>query len=712
MKRLLTALLLLVAGRLPGAIAELNTSTGTIESPDGTFTARDFTIADGFKLELLYLVPQSSGSWFQMTWDNRNRLIVASHNTEQMFRLTIPPVGSSAPVQVEPIDLPIGNAQGLLYAFDSLFVTVNNGQSNRSGIYRVRDTNGDGQLDQIRVIRNINGGGQHGQHTLKLTPDGQRIALIVGDDVPVTPVSSSRVPPIWGEDDLIRTVANNFNNYQLAPQAWIATFGPQDPQGNDWELFAMGMRNPVSLAYNKDGELFTYDADHELDMGDPWYRPTAVHHVTSGSDFGFRLRGSKRPFYYADLHPPIAIVGAGSPTGNTFGTGTKFPARYQDAFLIDDSSYGNLWAVLMTPEGSTYKGQVTPFVSGRPFGVYGIIVNPTDGTLLLAAGSQLYRISYSGSEPTTPTQPDTIYAARRNLRKSIEQYHGKNDPAAVDAAWPYLGDPDPAIRFAARTAIEWQDPSRWRERALAELDPRKLVDAMIALARVSGNDEFHRPPTDPAPDKALQSRMIRALDRIDWKSLPVPDKLDVIRAYELAFIRMGPPDVETRNRLIEKFDPYFPAPHRELNWELAELMIYLEAPSAATKVMALLRDAPSPAYFGTPEYPNPILRPRQPGVTGGLTNMYLAKQEDQIQYAELLRGLQTGWTRELREEYLRWFPTAYATYRGGSSFLLSIRTIRTDAIAMIPEAERAALQDVIDLPLDVGAGGGGGRGGN
>jgi len=31
---------------------------------------------------------------------------------------------------------------------------------------------------------------------------------------------------------------------------------------------------------------------------------------------------------------------------------------------------------------------------------------------------------------------------------------------------------------------------------------------------------------------------------------------------------------------------------------------------------------------------------------------------------------------------------------------------------MIPEAERAALQDVIDLPLDVGAGGGGGRGGN
>ncbi|MEK9706723.1 MAG: heme-binding protein, partial [Alphaproteobacteria bacterium] len=405
---------------LSAAVAELNPATGIIETPDGTFTARDFTIVDGFRLELLHVVPTGGGSWFPMTWDSRGRLIVSSHNSEQMYRLTIPSLGSNAPVRVEPIDLPIGSAHGLLYAFDTLFVTVNNGQNNRSGVYRVTDTDGDDRFDQIRVIRNINGGGQHGQHTLKMNPDGRHISLIVGDDVPVTTLSNSRVPQIWGEDDLIRTVANNFNNYQLAPQAWIALFDPTDTQGNDWTLWAMGMRNPVDHAYNKDGEMFTYDADHELDMGDPWYRPTAVHHVTSGSDFGFRLRGSKHPFYYADYHAPLAIIGAGSPTGNTFGTGTKFPARYQDAFFINDSSYGNVWAIHMTPQGSTYQASVAPFVSGRPFGVYGSLANPADGTLLLTTGSALYRVSYGGSESTQPTQPDQIYADRRELRRSLE----------------------------------------------------------------------------------------------------------------------------------------------------------------------------------------------------------------------------------------------------------------------------------------------------
>ena len=706
----LAGLALLAATCARGALAELNPADGTINTPDGSFAGRDFTIVDGFKLELLYLVPPTSGSWFQMAWDDRRRLIVSSHNTEQMFRLNVPPVGSNSPLQVENVDLAVGSAHGLVYLNKNLYVTVNNGQVRRSGVYRVTDTDNDDKFDQVRVIRNLSGGGQHGQHTLKLGPDGQNLFLINGDDTPMTPTERSRVPKIWGEDSLIRRVANMFNNYQLAPQAWIASFDPaKDPEGKNWELFAMGMRNPVSHAFNKDGELFVYDADHELDMGDPWYRPTAVFHATSGSDFGFRLRASKHPFYYVDYRAPVAIIGAGSPTGNTFGTGAKFPARYQDSFIMADSSYGNLWAVHMSPWGSSYKADVMPFASGRPFGVYGVLVNPTDGTLLVTTGSALFRVSYIGNESTEPTKPDTTFADRRNVRKNLEKFHGHTDAAAVDAAWPYLNDADPAIRYAARTAIEWQPVATWRDRALNETNPQRAIEAVVALSRVTGRDEYHRAPDFPAPDKQLQSRMFATLDRIDWKSQTVQDKLDILRAYHLAMIRLGSPDEATRQRLIAKFDPFLPAPHRELNWELAETLIYLEAPSAATKVMALLRDAPSPAYFGTPEYPNPILRPRAPGTAGGVTNLFLSKQEDQIHYAQLLRGLQAGWTRELREEYLRWFPMAFATYSGGSSFQLSIQTIRTDAIAMVPADERQALQSVIDLPLV--AGGRGGRGG-
>ena len=90
----------------------------------------------------------------------------------------------------------------------------------------------------------------------------------------------------------------------LAPQGWIAR---TDPDGKEWELIAAGMRNPFDIAFNRDGELFTYDADMEWDIGEPWYRPTRVNHVISGAEFGFRNGSGKWPAYYIDSFG--AVVG-------------------------------------------------------------------------------------------------------------------------------------------------------------------------------------------------------------------------------------------------------------------------------------------------------------------------------------------------------------------------------------------------------------------
>ena len=38
----------------------------------------------------------------------------------------------------------------------------------------------------------------------------------------------------------------------------------------------MGYRNPYDLAFNRHGDLFTYDSDMEWDVNTPWYRPTRV----------------------------------------------------------------------------------------------------------------------------------------------------------------------------------------------------------------------------------------------------------------------------------------------------------------------------------------------------------------------------------------------------------------------------------------------------
>ena len=97
-------------------------------------------IAEGFEIDLLYSVPmEKQGSWVAMCMDDKNRLIV-SDQYGGIYRFPVPPAGERVdPASIEQITyatekpgmgtpteaqakLPlIGHAQGLCYAFDSLY---------------------------------------------------------------------------------------------------------------------------------------------------------------------------------------------------------------------------------------------------------------------------------------------------------------------------------------------------------------------------------------------------------------------------------------------------------------------------------------------------------------------------------------------------------------------------------------------------------------
>lgn len=294
----------------------------------------------------------------------------------------------------------------------------------------------------------------------------------------------------------------------------------------------------------------------------------------------------------------------------------------------------------------------------------------------------------------------------RETRRQLERFHGNQVAGAVAEAWPYLGDVDRSIRYAARLAVEWQGVASWRERALEEKDPRRSIAAIAALARASGRDVYSTPPTmAPTRDAALSKRMVAALNRIDWDTLPFQDKLDLMRAYQLVFIRLGPPDAEDAQRLIVRFDRYLPSNQRELNWELAEMLIYLQAPSAATKVMSLVRTAPTAPYYGIQEWINPQQRQRQDrgdvsGSNLGVTQQMVAKQEDQQQYIQLLRTLKAGWTPALRKEYFEWYAVGSADRYGGNPSYLEV--MRVDAISTLSPEEKAALGDLLTQPVPAG----------
>ncbi len=57
---------------------------------------------------------------------SKGRLIVCDQYGG-LYRLTLPSLGKTEAPRIEKIDVPIGEAQGLLWAFDSLYVNVNKG---------------------------------------------------------------------------------------------------------------------------------------------------------------------------------------------------------------------------------------------------------------------------------------------------------------------------------------------------------------------------------------------------------------------------------------------------------------------------------------------------------------------------------------------------------------------------------------------------------
>ncbi|HEY7328344.1 MAG TPA: heme-binding protein, partial [Gemmataceae bacterium] len=313
-----------------------------------------FRVPPGFQVERLFSVPKEElGSWVCIAFDNKGRLIASDEGQKGLCRITLPPLGSSKEVKVERIATSVTAAQGLLWAFDSLYAMVNGGPG--SGLYRLRDTCCEGELDEVMKLRPIAGAGEHGPHAIRLAPDGKSLYFVCGNHTNLpAKIDASRNPSNWGEDLLLprQWDANGHARGILAPGGWIAK---TDPDSKKIAIVSIGYRNAYRFAFNADGEMFAYDSDMEWDVGMPWYRPTRLTHATSGSEFGWRSGTGKWPAYYVDSLPPVLDIGPGSPVGMTFGYGTRFPAKYQKALYLLDWTFGTIYAVHLEPDGSSYK---------------------------------------------------------------------------------------------------------------------------------------------------------------------------------------------------------------------------------------------------------------------------------------------------------------------------------------------------------------------
>ncbi len=657
---------------------------------DAAAVTSNIQVVPGFSVELLYTVPkEQQGSWVAITEDNKGRLIT-SDQYGKIYRITLP-ASAGEEVKVEPLTLPnsttgktLGGAHGLLYAFDSLYL-MNNEMADK-GLWRLTDTNGDDQYDKADFLSKCNGGGEHGTHGIVLGPDGKSIYFANGNHTELPENLNYSRPLAIGEDHLITRLwdANGHAKGILAPGGYVCK---TDPEGKSVEFIGGGFRNQYDIAFDPNGELFTFDSDMEWDLGAPWYVPTRINHIVSGGDYGWRSGAGRWPDYYADSLPASVDIGPGSPTGTVFGTGAKFPAKYQRALFALDWTYGTMWAVHLTPDGASFKAEKEEFVAGKPMPLTDAIIRREDGAMYFTTGgrksqSALYRVTYSGTESTAPA-PKIERTPEVKLRHQLETLHAQGTgPDAIAKAWPSLSSKDRFVRFAARVAIEHQPTERWVDKALAETDPQAAIEALIALARLG--------------DKSLQPKLFVALGKLDFTKLSNELHLPYLRAWQLVFTRMGKPAPDVSAKIAERLDPLFPNADPLVNRELVNLLVYLGSRSIVAKTVPMLDTAKdtditiaSDAFLArNNQYANAV---------AGMHDSHPNRQA--IAYAYALREATTGWTPELRKTFFSWFPRT-AKWRGGNSFKGFLNTIRKDALetCVTDATERATLDTLSQQP--------------
>lgn len=616
----------------------------------------------GFKVELIHKVDSATqGSWVGLTVDARGRLI-GCDQYGGLYRLTPPPLGSSTGARVEKLSAGIAGAHGILHAFDSLYVMVNQ-EPDTAGLWRLRDTDGDDQFDKKELLREIKGRGEHGNHSITLAPDGQSLYIACGNGTQQPQLEHTRGSRPFGDDQAVPRITRGAEFSDTEPQAFTCRVSPD---GKRFEMVAAGLRNHYDIAFNALGDLFTYDSDMEWDAGTPWYRPTRIYHLVSGGDYGFRESSGKLLGYCADIVPPLVDVGPGSPTGVTSGLGAAFPAAYQHAIYACDWTYGTLYAVHLTPQGAGYSARLEEFLSGKPLPLTDAVIGK-DGAMYVSIGgrrtqSAVYRITYAGRE-STAAAPGPAETPEHKLRVQLEHLHDEGTgPDAIGSALPHLAHADRLVRYAARVAIERQPAELWAARALEQTQPWAVIEGGAALARMAG--------------RAHQPALLAKLNALDFSALDTAQQLALIRVYQITAARSGVP---ADDAALARLDALYPAASNALNTELSRTLAAYGSSSVVAKTLQLMaqaKDEPvswlsADRLARNDRYGPNFLRtgPARPNV-------------QQIAYAYALRFAKNGWTPELRRQFFTWFGST-GPWIGGNQFRGFLDQMRSDALANV-----------------------------
>lgn len=291
-------------------------------------------------------------------------------------------------------------AHGLLWEKDVLYAVVDGGLQ-RFAI----DASGDKAVAPPALIRPLKTGGEHDAHALARGRDGW-LYLLCGNSAKIDrSFATASTTPI-----------------QEPVAGCIVRFSPDFKQS---EIVADGFRNPYGFAFNANNDLFTFDADNERCVSLPWYEGMRFYHVVPGGHYGWRSPQFSEtwrcPPYFADVVPPVADLGRGSPTGVACCLGARWPKRYHGGFFLLDWTFGRIDFVGVHKVNGAY-------VAERPERfVEAIGVNGFAPTAAVFHGDSLY-VAIGGRGTR-----GAIYRIR--FRSEDEQSVAQENAPARDLSW-------------------------------------------------------------------------------------------------------------------------------------------------------------------------------------------------------------------------------------------------------------------------------------
>ncbi len=334
-------------------------------------------------------------------------------------------------------------AGGLLVRAKDTFVAI------APDLWRLRDTNGDGVLDQKTSISHGYavhiGFGGHGMSNPIEGPDG-KIYWNIGD--------------IGANITTAEGVNHKYPNEGIIARA--------NPDGTDFEVFAHGLRNTHEFVFDDYGNLISSDND-----GDHPGESERLVHIVEGSDAGWRSNWQygkytdpKNNAYKvwmdeklfkprwdgqaAYIIPPIQNFHNG-PTGMVYNPGTALGREWQKKFFlvefVGSPARSPIWSFGLKPKGASFvlDGEKNVLTGLLPTGIrFG-----PDGALYVADWINGWGTKDYGRvwKLDVTAETNDLKALRAETQRLMQLDYSAQ---TVDVLESLLANPDQRIRFKAQ----------------------------------------------------------------------------------------------------------------------------------------------------------------------------------------------------------------------------------------------------------------------